>query len=86
MDSNDSNLDNAPILDFELSTAFELSKTIQEPILNIHDAMKKIDCENPTIEDMAMYYASFIKVQKETKTNPEYIENIKKIRIQLGYE
>jgi len=65
----DSNLDNAPSLDFELSTAFELSKTIQEPILNIHDAMKKIDCENPTIEDMAMYYASFIKVQKETKEN-----------------
>jgi len=69
-----------------MSTLLELSKSIQEPILNIHDARKKIECPNPTLEDTAMFYASFMKVQKETRTNPEYIKNIKNLRIELGYE
>jgi len=88
MESNLDNmsLDNISNYDFEMLTLLELSKSIQEPILNIHDARKKIECSNPTLEDTAMFYASFMKVQKETRTNPEYIKNIKNLRIELGYE
>jgi hypothetical protein len=73
------------LIDFDTMRA--LSKTIKEPILNHNEALNNLErINNPSLEDYAIYWASYMKMYNETKTNPEYVENIKNIRKILGYK
>ena len=65
-----------------------LSDTVEiPPELIIQEAAKKLELHNPDtyIHDNAVFLALHKRICKEARTNKEYIENIKEIRLKLGY-
>ena len=64
-----------------------LSDTVEfPPELTIQEAVEKLELRNPDtyIHDNAVFLALHKIICKEARTNKEYIENVKEIRLQLG--